>query len=201
MKHDVEGYTYAASVKGSHRQVIYAKSEMALKRSRAPPIAEEDNTKTVIAGMPAYLDIHPVSDYEPIGRTGTAWIDSHRECSSRRLAVVQAVYQTTASDIKKLAQLAHPHVTRPIALYSTGIDMYVVYEHLEMAVRDFTELDKLFQEGNLNVLNHYKAAQMCLRNSLRDYRCYLKLMLGMTMARSMLANRNSIVNVCFLSVL
>ncbi|KAK0761656.1 hypothetical protein N5P37_005638, partial [Trichoderma harzianum] len=122
---------------------MHAKTKMALQKSQAPLIVGEVSTKTVIAGMPAYLDIHPVSDYEPMGRTGSAWIGSHRQCSSRQLAIIQTVYQATASDIKKHVQIAHPHIARPIALYSTGIDMYVAYEYIELDLYDLLPLSEI----------------------------------------------------------
>ncbi|KAL7783275.1 hypothetical protein V8C37DRAFT_406675 [Trichoderma ceciliae] len=116
---------------------------MSSRRSQALPTVAEDGTTTVVAGMPAYLDMHPISDYEPMGHMGTAWIGSHRRCSSRQLAIIQKVYQSTASDIRKFVQMTHPHIARPIALYSTSMDMYVAYEYIELDLYDLLLLSEL----------------------------------------------------------
>ncbi|UKZ72436.1 hypothetical protein TrVFT333_000065 [Trichoderma virens FT-333] len=115
---------------------------MARKGSQARPVGVEDGATTVMAGMPVYLDQHPISHYEPMGHTGTAWIGLHRQYSSRQLAVVQTVYQTTASDIQRFVQLAHLHIARPIALYSTGAEMHVAHEYIELDLYDLLPLSE-----------------------------------------------------------
>ncbi|KAL7940680.1 hypothetical protein V8C42DRAFT_336867 [Trichoderma barbatum] len=94
-------------------------------------------------GMPVYPDIHPMSDYEPVGNAGTAWIGSHRQCSSRQLAVIKEVHQTTASDIQRFVQLAHLHIARPIALYSTSAKVYVAQEYIELDLDDLLPLSEI----------------------------------------------------------
>ncbi|RFU75095.1 kinase domain-containing [Trichoderma arundinaceum] len=109
-------------------------------RSPIRPTGGEDRAVTAIAAMPAYLDVHPMSDYEPVGRTGAAWVGSHRQYSKRQLVIVQQVRQATTADFKRFARLAHLHIARPMALYSTGADMHVAYEYIELELCDLLPL-------------------------------------------------------------
>lgn len=102
----------------------------------------EGTSKTAIAGMPAYLDMHPMFHYEPVGRIGAEWIGSYRQPSNRQLALVRQVRATTP-DFMRFTQLAHLHIARPIALYSTGIEMYVAYEYIELNLLDLCPLHEV----------------------------------------------------------
>lgn len=95
-----------------------------------------------IAGIPAYLDMHPMFHYEPVGRIEAEWIGLHRQLSYRQLVLVRQVRATTP-DLMRFAQLAHLHIARPIALYSTGIEMHVAYEYIELGLLDLSPLNEM----------------------------------------------------------
>lgn len=120
---------------------------MAHKRSPVHQMNKEDHGVVAIAAMPPTYDVHPTFHYEPVGSIGTAWIGSYRQLSKRQMVVVQEVYQATTSDNKKFAQITHLNIVRPIAFYSTGKEMYVAYEFIELDLLDLRPLSEIEVAG------------------------------------------------------
>lgn len=86
--------------------------------------------------IPAYLDVHPLKDYEPVGRAGGTWVGSYRGHAGRHTVMVQQLHQTSLSDFRMLARVAHPNIAHPIALYIVGEEVHVAYEYVELNVFD-----------------------------------------------------------------
>lgn len=112
---------------------------MGLKMNRLKGLSRSRAIVTAKASIPVYLDVHPLSDYEPIGRLGAAWIGEHRQNSSRQLVVVQQCRQNILSGFRRYLQLAHLHLARPIALYSAR-DVYLSYEYVELGLEEILPL-------------------------------------------------------------
>lgn len=94
-------------------------------------MVEYDMEKGIVcvkASMPIYLDRHPLHDYEPVSRTAHTWIGMHRQRACRQFAVVQEVRQSVLPSFRKLVDMAHPNVIRPLALYIAA-ETFVAYEH------------------------------------------------------------------------
>ncbi|PTB40390.1 hypothetical protein M441DRAFT_141957, partial [Trichoderma asperellum CBS 433.97] len=120
---------------------------IAQKWSPVHQMDQEDHGVMAIAAMPMTYDVHPKFHYQSVGSIGTAWIGSHRHLSYRQMVVIQKVYQTTISDIKKFAQIAHLNIARPIAFYSTGKETYVAYEFIELDLFDLRPLSEVEVAG------------------------------------------------------
>jgi hypothetical protein len=90
--------------------------------------------------IPMYLDMHPLHDYEPIGRENGAWIGSSRDHDRHPLVMVRKVYQMSIAHLQALAQVKHPNISRPVALYVVGEDLYPVYDFEELDISDLPSL-------------------------------------------------------------
>lgn len=93
--------------------------------------------------IPSYLDVHPLSDYEPVGRVETAWIGLHRQKPNRQLVIVQQLHHDKFSSFETLTQLAHANIARPAALYCVGTMLYVTYEYAELELTDLPPLSEM----------------------------------------------------------
>jgi hypothetical protein len=87
----------------------------------------EQVSRLRVAAVPVHLDVHPLRDYEPIGKTDSAWIGSCRQPSSHRVVVVRR-----SSHFSNIARLT--------ALYCVGSELYVIYEHVEFDILDLVPL-------------------------------------------------------------
>jgi len=97
---------------------------------------ESNHTVPTEAPIPTYLDVHPLSDYEPIGRLRTAWIGLHRLGSPRQKVTVERVYQTNLGGLQSLARIVHHNIAATKALYCVNAELYVVYEYVELDIFD-----------------------------------------------------------------
>lgn len=86
------------------------------------------------AAIPAYLDVHPLHDYEPIRREEGTWIGWRRDTLIPRLVAVQKIQQVDLNDIRVLAQISHPNISRPISLYIVGQEVYLVYDFVDLDI-------------------------------------------------------------------
>lgn len=86
--------------------------------------------------IPVYLDTHPIRDYEPVGRVGQTWVGSHRDRSSRQMAMVHQLHLTNLADFRGLSRASHPNVAHPIALYVVGHEPHLAYEYVELDIFD-----------------------------------------------------------------
>jgi hypothetical protein len=91
----------------------------------------------------AYLDTHPLKDYEPVGRAEKAWVGSYRGHSSRQMVMVQQLHQTNLADFRSLARVAHPNIAHPMALYFVGQEAHIAYEHAELDIFDLVSPSQL----------------------------------------------------------
>lgn len=108
------------------------------------------------APIPTYLDIHPVSDYEPIGRLGTAWIGLHRLGSTRQKVMVERVYQTNIADLKRVARIVHHNIAPPKALYCVSAELYVVYEYVELNIFDLVPMSQMEVATIMSQVQHLR---------------------------------------------
>lgn len=92
------------------------------------------------ASILAYVDAHPLSDFEPIGHLGMAWVGLHRQNSSRQFVMVQQCRQSILTGFRRNIQLAHLNIARPIALYSSSDEVHLAYEYLELELQDLLPL-------------------------------------------------------------
>ena len=86
--------------------------------------------------VPVYLDVHPLHDFEIIGRTGPYWVGLRRRQSSSQLVLLHRVQQTSLADFRRLSRVAHPYISRPVGLYLVKLDAYIAFEHTELDVHD-----------------------------------------------------------------
>lgn len=112
----------------SDRHIMYRKIHPACPGSRAD--------SCVKSSVPAHLDVHPLRDYEPVGRVGDLWVGLHREKASRRMAHVQRVVPPRLSDLQRLSEVAHRNLARPVALYFLHEEAYIAWEYVDLDVLD-----------------------------------------------------------------
>lgn len=92
--------------------------------------------RCVKSSIPAHLDVHPLHDYEPVGRSGDFWVGLYRAKASRRMAYVQQVIPPRLDDLQRLSQVAHRNLARPMALYLLRDEGYIAWEYVDLDVLD-----------------------------------------------------------------
>ncbi|KAL7783597.1 hypothetical protein V8C37DRAFT_406614 [Trichoderma ceciliae] len=99
---------------------------------------------TTRASIIGYLNRSPEADYLNLNVdvVGTSWIGAHRAHSSRQLAAIQRVEGAALTDFRFLAGIAHPNVTRLIALYYDDGAVYVSYEFVALDLFDICPLSE-----------------------------------------------------------
>lgn len=116
---------------------------MALQRKRS--FYRESRPNSTPA-LPCYLHRRPEVDYYPyypVRRDESAWIGQHRQIMARQLVTVRELKRTALSDIHRLACILHDNIARPVALYHTGNQFFVVHEYLYLDIFDLLPLSAM----------------------------------------------------------
>ncbi|KAM4067497.1 hypothetical protein HRG_012280 [Hirsutella rhossiliensis] len=138
------------------------------KMNRRVNFSRANDFVTIKASIPAYVNAHPLSDYEPIGQLGTAWIGLYRQISSRQLVVVQRCRQNILSGFLPYLQLAHLNIARPIALYGIAEEVYLTYEYVELEPRDLlpvsdTEIASILSQKIMTAVDYIVRKKVAFR--------------------------------------
>ena len=107
---------------------------------------EDMNRACVKAPLPAYADVYPLHDYEPVGRERASWSGCCRQSVNRRLVMVRESRQTSINDFRRQEQLSHLNIARAITLYFVGSEVHVAHEYVELNVIEFPSLSLFLSE-------------------------------------------------------
>lgn len=107
-----------------------------MHRKYQPSCTRKKANDKVKSSVPAYLDVHPLHDYEPVGRARDSWVGLYRDTASRQMVHVQQVILPRLDDLQRLAQVAHRHIARPMALYFVQDEAHIAWEYLDLDVLD-----------------------------------------------------------------
>lgn len=118
---------------------------MPLRRRRPFP---QSGTMEVTArsSIVGHMERSPEDDYRKIESSttteGVSWVGEHRSNGSRQLAVIQTVRGEAFSEFKFLAKIAHPNITRILALYLHDNAVNVAYEFVSLDLFDICPLSE-----------------------------------------------------------
>ncbi|KAF4460284.1 kinase domain-containing [Fusarium albosuccineum] len=90
-----------------------------------------------------HLNRHPEVDYYPCypSQAGaTTWAGQSRHVATRKIVMVKRFRTRTLSDIHKLTSISHENVARPISLYYSGEEFYVIHEFFYLDIFDLLPL-------------------------------------------------------------
>ena len=121
-----------------------------------------------------YLDTHPLHDYEPQRKLGTAWQGTSRAGSCRSLFMVDRLQNAALSSFAQFAKLHHSNLVTPVAFYCVADEIYVIHEYEGKSLSDVHPLPAqeassiLLQVCGMTLLQH----QFEHTSHLRDIRLY-----------------------------
>lgn len=112
---------------------------------RRPPFPQNGTMEvTARASIVGHMERSPEDDYRKIesSKESISWVGEHRSNGSRQLAVIQTVRGEAFSDFKFLAKIAHPNITRILALYHHDNAVNVAYEFVSLDLFDICPLSE-----------------------------------------------------------
>jgi hypothetical protein len=114
-----------------------------------------------------YLDTHPLHDYEPLRKLGTAWLGTPRNGSHHSIVTVDRIHNASLSSLSQFSRLCHGNLVTPVAFYSVSDDAYVVHEYQGESLFDLRLLP--VQNATSMVFQVRSIAQVPIRISILPF--------------------------------